>query len=61
MTYAQAQDALITLGHALNLTALEGRSVSGLLVEILVASNVTDKGRDTVFDNDLATALGITL
>jgi len=61
MTYVQAQDALLALGHSLNLTGLEGRSVSGLLQEILIAggSAVTDKGPDSDWDNALVDALDI--
>jgi hypothetical protein len=61
MTYVQAQDALLALGHSLSLTGLEGRSVSGLLQEVLIAggSAITDKGAGSDFDNALVTALGI--
>jgi len=61
MTYVEAQAALLALGHDLSLTGLEGRSVSGLLQEILIAggSAITDKSVGSDWDNQLVTALGI--
>jgi hypothetical protein len=61
MTYVEAQTALLAIGHDLSLTGLQGRSVSGLLQEILIAggSAITDKGAGSDWDNALVTALGI--
>jgi len=61
MTYVEAQAALLALGQDLSLTGLQGRSVSGLLQEILIAggSAITDKGAGSDWDNALVTALGI--
>jgi len=61
MTYAEAQASLIALGRSLSLTGLEGRSLTGLLQEIVVASNPpTDTCVGSDFDNALRDALGIT-
>lgn len=60
MTYVEAQTALLALGHSLNLTGLEGRSVSALLSEIVVAGAVlTDHSPGSDWDLLVTTALDI--
>lgn len=60
MTYAQAQTALLALGHDLNLTGLEGRSVSALLEKVVVAGAVlTDHSVGSDWDLQLTAALDI--
>lgn len=61
MTYAEAQDSLEALGRSRSISALEGRSLSSLLSEILIAGNPpTDLCVGSDFDNALRDALGIT-
>jgi hypothetical protein len=61
MTYVEAQTALLALGHSLNLTGLEGKSVSSLLQSILISggSPITDKAPSSDWDNALVAALDI--
>lgn len=60
MTYVEAQTALLALGHALNLTGLEGRSVSALLQSIVVdGAVITDHSVGSDWDLQLVDALGI--
>jgi hypothetical protein len=60
MTYVEAQTALTALAHDLNLSGVEGRSVSALLQSIVVdGAVITDHSVGSDWDNQLVTALGI--
>lgn len=61
MTYSEAQASLEALARSYSLSAVEGRSLSSLLMLILTVANIpSELCEGSTFDEALRVALGIT-
>lgn len=59
MTYSEAQTLLVALGRSLNILNLEGRSLSSLLTQILIATSGLEHCPGSFLDDELAALLGL--
>lgn len=57
MTYSEAQALLVAYGRSLNISGLEGRSLSNLLTTILISTSGLEHCLGSLLDNALAAAL----